>query len=247
MQNSLENIYEARIGRIMKVYQISKNDPNDKRIFCDIEIFPAGQANDVPLYGGGIDFTTKFPHGIFCLPRENQMILILFVNANFENPVACIPLPYNYDAEFKDKFYSLLEDIDDINIFHFTGSRIIIRKTGKFEIQKRIEETPGNFVNHSIQLEIKYESSQSKKIFTDLQNNIIITLSKDEVKVIDTKSQSIIITSKDGEEKIVITDKWNNKVEMKDTGVKITDKNSNTIDMVTGEVKINGTNLEVLI
>ena len=142
-KDALEKIYESRIGRILKIYQQNKFDPSDNRLFCDLEVFPSGTFTNMPIYGGGVDFQTKFPHGIFALPRKDQLVVILFLESNFQNPMACLPIPYNYDGadQYKDLFNNLVESVDDIGLYHYSGTRQIFRANGNIDIQKRIKET----------------------------------------------------------------------------------------------------------
>jgi len=247
-EDALDKLYDARIGIVNNVYIGSKNNPADLRIYCDITLFPSGEFTEVPLWGGTMDYLTKFPHGLFNLPRQKQMILILFVKANHENPVAAIPLPYNYDNDdqYKQLFYNIVESVDDLGIYHYSGTRQIMRANGSIETQKRIEETPNNFVNHTLRLEIKYEGSLRKKVITDVDNNLVITITGEDVTIVDKKNQQFIMHSKDSEEYVELIDKAGQTVKMDSTpgteNIKLTAKNGDYITIKNGEVDVNGSN-----
>jgi prefoldin subunit 5 len=236
-KNVLNNINSAKIGTINKVFMENPYDDKDKRIFCDITVLPSGEFKNVPIYGGGIDFDTEFTHGVFALPRKNQLILILFINSNFENPVACIPLPYNFNAsdEHKNLFNEPIEDVEDLGVYHFSGSRLILRKNGTIDIQKRIEESTDTFVNHTLNIEFKYEDEKRKKIISDVDNEFVVEIvAKEDVKFTDNKNQSLNFHSKDNEEFIELLDKAEQTIKMNSEsgseGITITDKNDNVIE-----------------
>ena len=202
--NRLNEMFEMRLGRVLSISQQHSKKESDKRLWARIEMFPSGTFDDVPFWGGGVDFETEFPHGIFVPPRENQYIVIFFALGNFDNPFAAIPIPHPYDQSFAEKYYDLVESVNDISIFHFSGSRIILREDGSIDIQKRIEESTDNFVNHTLKIELEYDSGNNvrKKTITDVDNNIKIELTTDDMKITDSKNQVFQMRSKAGEEKI---------------------------------------------
>ncbi len=202
ISNRLNEMFEMRLGRILSISQQHSKKESDKRLYARIELFPAGTFDDVPFWGGGVDFDTEFPHGVFVPPRENQYIIIFFALGDFNNPFAAIPVPHPYDFSFVEKYYDLVESVNDISIFHFSGSRIILREDGSIDIQKRIEESAGNFVNHTLKIEFEYSGGIRKKTITDSDNNITIELTTDDVKITDSKSQVFQMRSKTSEEKI---------------------------------------------
>ena len=215
--NRLNEIFEARLGRILEITQQHSKKDSDKRLWARIELFPSGTYENVPFWGGGVDLTegsNNYPHGMFVLPRENQMILILFIKGNYLDPFAAIPIPHPYDYSFVDKYYEIMENINDIALFHYSGSRIILREDGSIDIQKRIEETTDNFVNHTLKLEFEYDSGNNvkKKTITDVDNDVIVELTTDDVKITDAKDQIFNMHSKTGEEKIELIDKSSQKV-----------------------------------
>ena len=215
---NLNNIFDARLGKIVEIRLGHSNNTEDTRLFCDVELFPSGQLPNVSLWGGGIDLETEFPHGIFNLPRQEQMVLVLFIKGNIEDPLAAIPLPYNCDAadEIKELYYDIVENINDLSIFHYSGSRLIFREDGSIDVQKRIEETPDNFVNHTLKIEFEYDAVNSikKKIITDVDNDIVIELTTDDVKITDTKDQVFNMHSKDNEEEISLLDATSQLIKM---------------------------------
>jgi hypothetical protein len=217
-RKNLENIFDARLGKIMEVRLQHSNNAEDKRLFCDIELFPSGQFSNVGLWGGGVDLETKFPHGIFSIPRQEQMVLVLFAKGNMENPVAALPLPYNCDMadEVKELYYDLVENINDIGVFHYSGTRIILREDGSIDLQKRIEESTDTFVNHTLKVEFEYDAINSirKKIITDVDNSTVINLTAEDVDIIDSKNQKFNMHSKDNEESISVLDAASQLVKM---------------------------------
>ena len=265
ISNRLNEIFEMKIGRVLKISQEHSKKSEDKRLWARIEVFPSGTYDDVPFWGGGIDFETEFPHGFFVPPRENQLMIIFFLNGNFNNPVGVVPMPHPYDASFTDKYYDLVESVDDISLFHFSGTRIIMREDGSIDIQKRIEESTDNFVNHTLKIEFEYDSGVRKKTITDIDNDVIIELTTDDVKITDTKdqvfnmhsktgeekvelidksSQKILLDSTSGSEKVVVEKSATQKVTMDSSGNKI-EFGSQTFEQTSSSTKINN-NLEVL-
>jgi hypothetical protein len=224
ISNRLNEIFEAKIGRILEIKQQHGKRDNDKRLWARIEMFPAGTYENVPFWGGGFDLETEMPHGMFVPPRENQLILILFLNGSFENPIAAIPFPHPYDDSFVDKYYNLIENINDISFFHYSGSRIIMREDGSIDIQKRIEESTGNFTNHTLKIKFEYDSGNNirKKTITDSDNNIIIELTGDNYKVTDAAGQNINLRQKSGEEKVIVEKSGSQKIEMNSSSTDIT-------------------------
>jgi len=156
--------YELFLGRVVRSKQQIGEDTDKKRLVVDIELGVGGYLNNVPYYGGGIDLETEYPHGLFIPPRENQLIGILFLRGNSENPVGCFPLPHpSWEVEEKDdyKYNEILEDLEDIALFHFSGTRVLLKKDGKVEIGKKDGSTYRR-------LEIDF---QTGKIVIDTPNN----------------------------------------------------------------------------
>lgn len=223
ISNRLNEMFEMRLGRILKISQQHGKKDSDKRLWAKIELFPSGTHENVPFWGGGIDFDTNMPHGVFCPPRENQTVIIFFLNGNFSNPVAAFPVPHPYDFSFVEKYYDIVENVNDISVFHFSGSRIILREDGSIDIQKRIEESTDVFVNHTLKIEFEYDDINDirKKTITDIDNNIKIELTTDDVKITDSKDQIFNMHHKTGEEKIVLQKTAAQKIEMNAAGTDI--------------------------
>jgi len=224
INNKLNEIFEMKIGRILNVHQGHTKKEEDKRLFAKIEVFPSGTFDNVPFWGGGFDLNTEMPHGIFSIPRENQLIIIFFINGYFNDPVGVCPIPHPYDGSFVDKYYNLIENINDISIFHFSGSRIIIREDGSIDIQKRIEESIDNFVNHTLKIEFEYDSGNNlrKKTITDIDNDVIIEIDGDDVNITDSADQFINMHHKTGENKLVFQRSGSQKIELNNTKDQIT-------------------------
>lgn len=219
ISNKLNEIFEMKLGRILDIHQGHTERTNDKRLFAKIEVFPAGTFNNVPFWGGGFDLNTEMPHGIFSVPRENQLIVVFFINGYFNDPVGVASIPHPYDGSFVEKYYNLIENINDISIFHYSGTRIILREDGSIDIQKRIEESTDNFVNHTLKIEFEYDDINSlrKKTITDVDNDVIINIDDDDVKITDSQNQFINMHHKSGENKIIVQRSGTQKIEMNDT------------------------------
>lgn len=239
IEKRLNEVFEARIGRVLEVYQEHKQLSRDKRLYCSIEVFPAGEYENVPFWGGGFDLDedVEMPHGFFCPPRPHQYVLILFINGNFENPVAAAPIPHPHDYSFVEKYYNLVESVNDIGLYHYSGTRVIMREDGSIDIQKRIEESEDNFVNHTLKIEIEYDEGNDirKKTITDVDNDVIIELTTEDVSITDTKDQHFKMHSVDDEEYVEFLDKAGQKGILDSTkdaeNIQFVDKASQEITM----------------
>jgi hypothetical protein len=96
-------------------------------------------------YGDGIDHTTGNIHGRLLVPRENQVVLLLFEDDEPSKPYAVCPLPYDLTKTKVDEHRpsKLFETdsggtYDDIIDSHSQGQRIIKRQDGKIEIQSKV-------------------------------------------------------------------------------------------------------------
>jgi len=170
-----EKIYEMFLGRVMRVYQQVGEDTNNKRLVCDVELDKGGVLNDVPFYGGGVDSDTEFPHGIFIPPRKDQLVCVGFVRGHYANPVCCFPLPHpswKLNNSQKEIYNEILSSVDDAGVFHFSGTRLILKNDGKIEIGKMDGTTYRR-------LEIDFSSS---KITIDTPNNESIELGENIAK-----------------------------------------------------------------
>lgn len=145
-------IYESYLGKVVRVKQQAGENEDNKRLYVDLELGIGGTLNNVGYYGGGVDLNTGYPHGLFVPPRIGQVILVLFLRGSSQVPVGCCPFPHpNWDLNKtgSDKFNDIMDDLDDITLFHFSGSRIHLRKDGKIEITKKISGT-----EHKVEIEI---------------------------------------------------------------------------------------------
>lgn len=118
-------IQDVRIGHSRNL--------KDKRFYCDI-LFDGLYKKDVPFYGGTVDLISGNPHGFFCPPLKNQKVIIAYLEGNYKNPIVCFPMPYGYDRDVMEKFYNLLQDVEDMAMFHKSGSKIYFKKNGDLEI-----------------------------------------------------------------------------------------------------------------
>jgi len=153
-----DEIYEMYLGRVIRRRQQAGENTDNLRLYVDVELGIGGPLNDVPYYGGGVDLITEFPHGLFVPPRENQIVLIMFLRGDSQNPVACCPVPHprwkkgEVDSTFetdKAKYNNIMSSLDDITLFHYSGSRISLKENGKIEIAKKIGAT-----EHKVEIEI---------------------------------------------------------------------------------------------
>jgi len=139
-------------GVVTRVKQQVGENVDAKRLVCDIRLDTGGPLNNVPYYGGGVDSVTKFPHGLFIPPRENQKVAVAFIQGYWQSPVCCFPIPHPC-WKIEEKNYSdyndIMGDLDDIGLFHYSGSRIYLKSSGKIEIAKKIAA-----VEHKIEFEI---------------------------------------------------------------------------------------------
>lgn len=169
-ENMQNEIFGLRIGRVIRVKQQVGEDVDSKRLVCDIEIAMGGTKNDVPFFGGGIDTVTENPHGIFVPPREDQMVGVLFVRGHYDNPIAAFSIPHpSWNVEQADlsKFNELLDSINDIAVFHYTGTKIIMRENGKIELLKDISGTDYG-------LTFTFSDTDKKTTIEDQNSNKII-------------------------------------------------------------------------
>jgi len=252
ISNILNEVFSAKIGRILKIKQGHSKRDQDKRLWAKIEVFPSGTYENVPFWGGGFDLNSEMPHGSFIIPRENQLILILFLNGSFENPIGIIPFPHPYDDSFVEKYYDLVENINDIGIYHYSGSRCIMREDGSIDIQKRIEESTDNFTNHTLKLEFEYDDQNDirKKIITDNDNNVIIEINTEGVKITDDAGQIFNMHFKPSEEKIELIDKSGQKITLDSSSgsekILIEKSGSQKIELNSSGDSITGPKLDLL-
>lgn len=134
MKPRRKRVYELHIGSIEEIRQEHSIDKTDKRLYCDITLDTGIKTRNVPFWGGGVDPTTKNPHGIFAPPVENQIVGILYIEGHYQNPVACFPFPHPMDRKNIEKYYDILDDVEDILIAHKSGSKIIMRANGDIEV-----------------------------------------------------------------------------------------------------------------
>lgn len=222
-EDAESQVFSLYAAKVLEVYQKVGTRENDKRLTCRIQLSIGGIFENVPFYGGGVDLDTGFPHGLYVPPRKNQLVGILFLHGQFNNPIACFPIPYpswtlsDYDSE---KYYNnILDSVNDIVLFHYSGTRVSLKEDGKIRLSKKISQDILNLTFEFV------NGTEKKKIIYDEDNDNKIELNKDGIKV---------------------QDKNNNIITLDDTGIKLEDLNGNTIEMISGEVKVNGTNLEVL-
>lgn len=229
--NQRNELYYLEVGRVIEVMQQVGTTLDDKRLVCRIEMAMGGILPNVPFYGGGIDTKTQFPHGLFAPPRANQLVGILFLRGNCQNPVACFPIPHPTwtlnNVNGKKLYSSIMEDLDDITLFHFSGTRIHLRKDGTVEFAKVIN-------NQKYKMNIKIEETDKKKTITDLDNNHVIIFQDKKIFINDSNGNEITIDDNG----ISIIDKENNMVEMTGDGIKVTDTKNNVIETNNDGVKI---------
>ena len=157
----LSEIFEARVGTVISSYIGDPDNASDKRLFCDVDVHPRGLRSKVAFYGGGVDIETEngMPHGIIFPPRKGQYVLVLFINGDWQSPAVCVPFAHPSDQTFTEKYYDLLEDIDDSAIYHHSGTKIVMKKDGTVIIGKKIDESTKHEVTLSFTSDgIKLES-----------------------------------------------------------------------------------------
>jgi hypothetical protein len=188
--NRRKEIFWLEIAKILEVRQQMGDVDGDNRLCCKIEMSTGGQIDNVPFASGGIDLDTKFPHGIFIPPRKEQLVGVLFLRGRNADPVSCFSIPYQAgslkDQEGIDLYSNIMEDLDDITLFHFSGSRVHMRKDGTIEFAKKIGDT-------SYAISLKIEDTDKKKTITDLDNSNVITMDSNGIKILakgDTDSKS---------------------------------------------------------
>jgi len=197
-------IYESYVGRVMRVKQQAGENTDNLRLYVDIELGIGGNLEDVPYYGGGVDIVTGFPHGLFVPPREHQQILILFLRGNSQNPVGCCPLPYpswKAGAVDKAKYNNIMTDTDNIALFHYSGTRIYLRKNGTIELTKKIVAT-------EYKLSISFDSVNDTFTIEDLQTSNKIILNDSGIQINGKNATSGVIKAaarKDDEVTVAIS------------------------------------------
>jgi hypothetical protein len=152
----LHNLVQAKIGYITKIKQQHEYLQKDKRLYVDIKV-GATLYKHVPFASGGIDLTTKNPHGMFILPRKDQCVAVWFINGNHGSPMACTFLPFEQYKKDQEKYYNIVKDkdnnatIDEIQICHYKGQSICFRNDGSIDIRSNLGSSGGTqyFLNIS--------------------------------------------------------------------------------------------------
>jgi hypothetical protein len=236
--SALFTITSLQIGYVTKVYQQHTRNNSDKRLYMTVNMIPDGmQVENVPFYSGGVDKKTKYPHGLFLPPRENQVVGVFFIKGHYGNPVGCIPLPFEVYKDDRKLYYNILENINDTGLFHYSGSRITFRENGTIEITKRIDKSNEDYENQSLSFDFKYENGQSKKKIKDENNNFEFYIDKESFYIKDKKNNKILFDSSDsGQTGFKLTDKNNNYIESKSSTLNL---NGDTQSAVKGDILVN--------
>lgn len=146
--------YELRVGVCRGVrQQIGVTD--QLRLVCDIELDAGGYLNDVPFFGGTVDHITGYPHGVFVQPRIGSTMAIQFIRGGYDSPIGCflVPQPNWRDTinpttnsptgpSLESDYDDLLDDPDDLAVYHFSGTYLILRANGTIELGKLTGKAP---------------------------------------------------------------------------------------------------------
>lgn len=132
---------EPMLGKIMQVYTDNPDEASKKYLLCRVKMARGGELKDVPLYGPGIDLQTNKPHGFSAPPRFGQLVLVLFVNNQFNNPVAAIPLPYAAEVSDLSKYMTLYPNVNDVAAYHYSGSSFKLTASGKVQLTSSDTQT----------------------------------------------------------------------------------------------------------
>jgi hypothetical protein len=201
MEDGQNELIELETARVIRVKQGMDQNEEDTRLTVDVEMNRGGEILDIPFFGGTVDRETKKPHGVFMAPRVDSLMAVMFVKGNSEDPIGCFSVPYpswnHGDDEYED-FYDILDDVDDIGIFHFSGTKMKMKKDGKITMSKDAADKndPAN------ELEITFNETKNEKIIKDVNNNITITLNEDKMKI-ETSGSQVLELGKGTMEKIV--------------------------------------------
>lgn len=203
-----DEIFEMYLGRIVKTkQQVGRTDK--KYMVCDIELGVGGDLQDVPLFGPSVDLNTGNPHGIAFAPRNNSLVGVLFLRGMWKNPVGCFPLPFpswEVSTSDKEKYNNIMDSLNDLSIFHYTGTRIDFREDGSIEIAKKIDDNVYKF-----KLEFQDSDNDAEKKITDVDNGHTIILKKGKIilnslKEKDSEDSGDIELGKEATEKLVLGD-----------------------------------------
>jgi hypothetical protein len=124
-------IATLRQAEVLEIKKGHSRRTQDKRLYINIKLDNGVRYNNVPFYGPGVDLETEMPHGSFFPPVKNQKVGVFFVQGHPENPYGAFPIPYPVNpGKDAEKYYNILEDIEDGGVFHKSGSRSIHKKNG---------------------------------------------------------------------------------------------------------------------
>lgn len=173
------SLFDLRIGTVIESRIGHSEDSKDKRLYCDIVLDDGIQRKNLPYYGGGVDVNgTGKPHGIFIPPLDGQMVGVFFVQGHFKNPTVCFPIPMPWDRSNMEKYYDLLENKDDIIIYHKTGSSVRIKTDGSIHSNVNIEDNEKSRIvqnaDGSIQSVVDIDGDEKSRIVQDIDGNVEI-------------------------------------------------------------------------
>jgi len=141
MKKARHQYVKFKIAKVKDRRIKCSKDSNDKRLYCDLEVADGTLKQDVPFYGCSVDIDNDNTlHGLLYAPIIGSMVGVLFAEGHYSNPVICFTIPFAFERKNKEKFYDLLEDIDDMVLSHRSGSRVIFKKNGDIFIKNKDDD-----------------------------------------------------------------------------------------------------------